>query len=689
MSSIASPFTIHTLPAATAQSFHVSTPNSNTLDIAVTGAGISRIKLRPAPRVLASVAISPLAEVLCPAVVVAQKNAGITTFAVIRERQRNIYLRRLEENGRVIETKLDEEVAGLYFLAVGIVVVIFRSGKTAAFKITRHGNEVEQFDQVWSVNLYDNGSQLLYSKFYDGTEDEVSLLLVGRQSSKVLDVRKYKITSSEARQAYKRNILNTDDKDQLEHIQFHESGVLFRLLGTSLQLITVPTLTCTTVDFAPFLTSLASQKKPLNLSYLPVGRSTILLSTGTSVLLIDWQYKTVLATLDLPDSDTFTLVTRVGKRAAVGTTKTGQIQVIIFSGGTGKLLECVAGKLRTISRNEDKPVLANIFFTERYSSRKYKTDAKAAFNASKKEVENIIAQLQALKQSGDVAGFDERLLPFLTGKSELSEVGNDQTSKKSAKRVKNLDSRAKPVTANKDKTSYFSNAASRQVDPLLISSITDLMFETEDDRLKLSVFRSRSLKYILSHPLFPMAKYPDLLTALSSDPQLLMTAVQYTRGLSIDALLAVLTSNLLNSCDLGPVDIKIVNLIVSRVEKDFSYKTIVTSLRTKYQTTVLQGALESLMALLSKPIVAPSTFDVWNIVPCFIDASGILSIQQNVISSLAALVDEEIQDLMGRVEVLEMVDVALDWSRRRRVRNAGSGIDGVVTSVGLMKTSRV
>ncbi|KAK9367854.1 U3 small nucleolar RNA-associated protein 8 [Lipomyces kononenkoae] len=687
MSSIASPFTIHTLPAATAQSFHVSTPNSNTLDIAVTGAGISRIKLRPAPRLLASVAISPLAEVLCPAVVVSQKSVGISAFAVIRERRRNIYLRRLEENGRVIETELEEEVAGLHFLAVGIVVVIFRSGKVAAFKISRDVNEAEQFEQVWSVNIYGDASQLLYSKFYNGSEDEVSLLLVGRQS-KVLDVRQYKITSFEARETCKRNIFTADDKSQQECFQFHESGILFRLEGTIIQLITVPTLTCTTVELAPFLTSLATQKNPLDLSYLPVGRSTILLSTGASVLLIDWQYKTILATHDQPESGRFSLLTCVGKRAAVGITKTGQIQVIAFNGGTGKLLESVAGNVRSISRNEEKPILANIFFTERYSSRKYKTDAEAAFNASKEQVENIIAQLRALKISGDVAGFDKRLLPFLTGKSDWPEVENGQTSKKSTKRMNDLDPLAEPVVAYKDKTSYYSSAAARQVDPLLISCIADLMFDTEDDRLKLSAFRTRSLLYILSHPLFPTAKYPDLLTSLSCDAHLLMTAVQFTRGLSIDALLAVLISTLLNVGDLNPVDLETLNLVVARVEKDFSYKTIVRSLRTNHPTTVLQRALESLMTLLSKPNFALTSFDAWNMVPCFIDASGILSLQQNVISSLAALVDEEIEDLMGRVEVLETVDIALDWSRRRKVRNAGSGIDGVVTSVGLMKSSR-
>ncbi|KAK9430594.1 U3 small nucleolar RNA-associated protein 8 [Lipomyces doorenjongii] len=691
MSSIAPPFTIHTLPSTAAQSFHISTTKSTVLDVAVTAAGISRITLRPTPRLLASVAISPLAEVLCPAVVVAQKGEGITAFAAIRERKRSVFLRRLDENGSTIEIELDGEVVALNLLPVGVVVVVFRSGKIAAFKIAQDGHNNEQFEQVWSSNFYDNASSVVYSHFFDSIENEVSLLLASRPVNNLLDVRKFKITSAEARQTDKWKIFNADDKNQQEYIQFHDSGVLFRLLGTNLELVTIPTLIHTTLDLAPFISTVTSQKNISVLSYVPVGKSTILLSTGASILLINWQYKTILATLDLPESDTFTFVGRVGKRAAVGTTKSGQVQVIAFNVGTGKLLECVTGKVKSISKKGSKPVLTNIFFKERYSSRKYKTDAQAALTASKNQVENIIAQLQALKRVGDVSGFDGRILPFLTGKSDWSEVENDRPNSKtrSKKMTDELDSSAKSVTGHKDKISYYSSAVARQVDPLLISSIADLMFDTENDKLKLSGFRSRSLVYILSHPLFPTSKYPGLLNALSCDSELLMTAVRYTRGVSVDALVTVLISTLLISGDIDPEGIEIVNLIVSRVEKDFSYSAIVTSLSSSYPTTDLQRALESLIALLSKPLCGLSTFDVWNIVPCFIDASGILSLQEDVISSLSILVDGEIEDLMGRVEVLEIVDMALDWTRRRKLRNAGSGIDGVVTSVGLMKTSRV
>ncbi|KAK9316725.1 U3 small nucleolar RNA-associated protein 8 [Lipomyces starkeyi] len=691
MSNIAPPFTIHTLPSTAAQSFHISTPKSTVVDVAVTAASISRITLRPTPRLLASVAISPLAEVLCPAVVVAHKGKGITAFAAIRERKRNIFLRRLEENGSMIEIELDAEVVALNLLPVGVVVVVFRSGKIAAFKIAQDDCKNEQFEQVWTSNFYDDANSVLYSHFYDGIENEVSLLLAGRPSNNILDVRKFKVTSAEARQTDQWNTFNADDKNQQEYIQFHDSGVLFRLLGTSLELVTIPTLIHTTLDLAPFISTVTSQKKISVLSYLPVGKSTILLSTGASIFLINWQYKTILATLDLPESDTFTFVGRVGKRAAVGTTKNGQVQVIVFNVGTGKLLECVTGKVKSISKKGNKPVLTNIFFKERYSSRKYKTDAQAALAASKNQVENIIAQLQALKKVGDVSGFDGRILPFLTGKSDWFEVENDHpdSKMKAKKRTDEFDLSAKSVTGHKDKISHYSSAAARQVDPLLISSITDLMFDTENDKLKLSIFRSRSLMYILSHPLFPTSKYPGLLTALSCDSQLLMTALRYTRGISVDALVTVLISTLLNSGDIDPVGIETVNLIVSRVEKDFSYSAIVTSLSSSYPTTDLQRALESLIALLSKPLCGLSAFDVWNILPCFIDASGILSLQEDVISSLSTLVDGEIQDLMGRVEVLEIVDVALDWTRRRKLRNAGSGIDGVITSVGLMKSSRV
>ncbi|KAK9318775.1 U3 small nucleolar RNA-associated protein 8 [Lipomyces orientalis] len=685
MSSIAPPFTIYTLPSAAVRNFHISSPKPSVLDLAVTAAGISRITLRPTPRLTASVAISPLAEVLCPAVVVGQKDEGITAFVAIRERKRNIYLRRLEENGRAIETELEDEVIALSLLPDRIVVVVFNSGKIVAFKIGRDAHDNEQFEEVWSTSFYDSGYSILYSQFSDVVENEVSLLVAGRPTNNVLEMRKFKINSAGARLNDRWNLLDSDENDGC--IQFHESGILFRLLGTSLEVVTIPTLNRTTLDLAPFVSAVTSRNKPPVLSYVPTGKSTILLSTGTHVLLINWQYKTILASLDLPDPDTFTFVRRVGKRAAVGSTKNGQIQVIAFNVGSGKLLECVTGKVKSISQDMDKPVMANIFFKEHYSSRKYKADSQAALAASQKRVESIIAQLRVLKNTGDVSGFDGRILPFLTGKSDWVEVEfrNQKSTNKS--RTDKFDGQAKTVLSHKDKTIHYNNAAARQVDPLLISSIADLIFDTENDKVKLSEFRTQSLKYILSHPLFPTAKYPGLLTVLSSDSQLLMTALRYTHGVSVDALVEVLVSTLLSS-NVGPVDIETVNVIVARIEKDFSYHAIVDSLSSSYPTTVLEKALESLKVLIAKPVLGLNTFDVWNIIPCFIDASGILSLQQGVISSLSALVDGEIQDLMGRMEVLEIVDAALDWARRLEVRNSGSGIDGVVSSVRLMKSSR-
>ncbi|KAJ8101028.1 U3 small nucleolar RNA-associated protein 8 [Lipomyces tetrasporus] len=688
MSSIAPPFTIYTLPSTAVRYFHISSPKPSVLDLAVTAAGISRITLRPTPRLIASVAISPLAEVLCPAVVVAQKGEGITAFVAIRERKRNIYLRRLEENGRVIETALDDEVVALNLLPDRIVVVVFNSGKIVAFKIGRDAHNKEQFEEVWSASFYDSGNSILYSQFSDIVENEVSLLVAGRPANNVLDMRKFKINSAGARMEDRWNLLDSDENDG--YIQFHESGILFRLFDTSLEVITIPTLSRTTLDLAPFVSSVTSRSKaPPVLSYVPAGKSTILLSTGAHVLLINWQYKTILASLDLPDPDIFTFVRRVGKRAAVGTTKNGQIQVIAFNVGSGKLLECVTGKVKSITQDKDKPVSANIFFKEHYSARKYKAEAQAALAASQNLLESIIAQLRTLKNTGDVSGFDGRILPFLTGKSDWVEVefGNQKSKNKSKIRTDDFDGHAKTVLSHKDKAIHYNSAAARQVDPLLISSIADLIFDTENDKVKLSGFRTQSLKYILSHPLFPTAKYPSLLTVLSSDSQLLMTALRYTHGVSVDALVEVLVSTLLSS-EVGPVGIEIVNLIVARIEKDFSYHTIVDSLSASYPTTVLEKALESLKVLIAKPALDLNTFDIWNIIPCFIDASGILSLQQGVISSLSTLVDGEIQDLMGRMEVLEIVETALDWARRLEVRNSGSGIDGVVSSVRLMKSSR-
>ncbi|KAK9477351.1 U3 small nucleolar RNA-associated protein 8 [Lipomyces japonicus] len=713
MSSISAPFTVHAVPSdsLSLKSVHVSAPKSTTIDLAVTAAGVYRYTLRPAPRFLSSIAVSPLAELLCPVAVVNNGNLsdGLAAFAAIRERKRNVFLRRISENGQVIEKEVDGEIVGLTALTDNssssspsplssqFVVVVFKTGKVVGFKIERQQeNDAETFVQVWSVRPYDNASEVVFAHFANDKKEGHYLLLVARGNESVLDIRKLALTFDSGVQTARWDVVAR--KDKLEQLQYHESGILFRLLeSASVEILTLATMSRTTLDLTSFIQQATSNSHSNNnhknfksalpaLSYVPVSKSAILVSTGSKLVLINWTYKIVLASVEIgTGTDSFTLLRRIGKRAAVGITKNGQVQVVGFIVGTGKLLECVTGKVKSIPQNETPSLLASILFKEHYSARKYKIDVENNFESSRKEYDHIISQLKLLKDRGDVNAWESRVIPYLTGKEWVDVESTETTSINKPKNKKSRKSLSEPpvttanatdlndnsnTTKSNNYTStnqvYYRASNARQVDPALISAIVDLLFEitTKGGIILANFFPENTIFYLLGHPLFPTTRLPNLLALLADKPLLLSHAIRNTSALSSASIVGTLSKTLAAS------EIATATHCIVRLISDYSYPSIVSALQQNHTASELEQDINALLGLIEAGLEDGAALNIWNIITCYVDACGLFSLKPDLIGRLSDLVSGVIADLQGRLELLHVVDTALYWARKKKSRTS-------------------
>ncbi|KAK9464951.1 U3 small nucleolar RNA-associated protein 8 [Lipomyces arxii] len=669
MTSILQPFTVHTLGSASSSPFFVSSPRSSIIDVAVSAAGISRLSIRPTPRLVSSIAISPLSEAQCAPFIVKGQDEQLTAFCVFRERKRNIFLRRLHEDGTFVETALAGEVSSLYVLSDNVVLVLFKSGQLTAYELHVSESEASFFQKIWTTFLYSSPDCQIITSNISKAVDEgnvLTLVTVARVQKLVIELRKVTVRFSGI------SLVNDWSLQVSEspNVHYHESGAVLQLTGSILEVITLPTTARSTLDLSTLLLSEDCNYgfKASDFTLIPVGKSTIMLSTGSQLHLINWKFSTIMTSLTLNENDNFKLVRRAGKRSALGVTANGLLQLVNFSIGSGKLSECITGNVKALSNAKDGQTLANIFFKSTSTSKEYRQEARTAFAASKSVHQDILQKISLIKEYNDSDSFDQQVIDYLTGKLETIEykAPNKNSEKSSPKKPSNLGN------LKQAKNIVYNPATARPVDGALISEIVNVMFETEVingiSTHKLSAFApERTLGYLLTHPLFPPVLAPHILEILSSNLQLQKVAIRHTHGLTVESLTKTLVL-MLSREDLSKTEqIAAVNQTVARLQKNFTYREITQSLSDTQNNAALQSSIVFLLSIVNTAEIGHS--EAWNILPCFIDACGMFFLQHDVIEDMKRLVDLEIESLMGNMEAVELVDTVLEWTSKRKARS--------------------
>lgn len=286
---------------------------------------------------------------------------------------------------------------------------------------------------------------------------------------------------------------------------------------------------------------------------------------------------------------------------------------------------------------------------------------------SSAEFNKVASQIKTLRSKGDVAGFNSRVFLYLTNQDRWYDA--DETAP---------NVRDKSVLAS---SPYYDAKTALQVDAELISAIAHSIFVTKNSRVKLSdEFIPRlTLGYILSHPLLPVGGLPGLLSALEEyDVQFLLTSLNMTQSLPISEIVAILVSTLTKKSRESKVYADIIRQSVLRLEHDFSYRSIVRTISVNYTIAEIQAALEALLAFISSAKSDESEeFDVYHILSCFVDAAGLFSLQPDILDKTSKLVEQQITDIQGRIEVLEIVDSALEWCRAKKLNKKNKKFAGV------------
>ncbi|KAK9456853.1 U3 small nucleolar RNA-associated protein 8 [Dipodascopsis uninucleata] len=678
MSSIALPYTICGLPAtASEKSVFVSSSKSNIVDIAISTAAVQRHVLRPAPRLVSSIAVSPLSEFICAAVLCDTENkhdinaggSNVYAYVAVKERK-NIFVRRMNENSQTLEYPVSEEVKGLYVLkkaASDIVIVLLISGVIVALsaELTEEGNSKEELREQWRYSIFDDMSKTIeYSELLK--QDVLFISARDNDQQGKVTVKQMTLNEVGILEIESWNIVT--DLKTINSIRYHSSGVLFLQSGLIIEAVTLFTIARTTID----LSSLVKKATTGDISFIPASKTSLLVNTGNNFLLVNWQYKILMAEVSLPGH--FTILGRIGKGSAIGISSKKEIQLVPYSVGSGSILECVTGNVKIVNSNSSginkMAAFTNILFKERTSSRRYKADVEGRSSSARSERDYVMEQLKLLKNSNNVEEWEIRVIPYLTEKEDWKEFKDEKFLRRKSKAQERDQDYQQKLTEIERSSVTFRKSSSRIVDPILLHYVASLVFERRSDRtLELSAFYpERTILYLLSHPLFPINQYPELLDTISSKPRLLIHSLKFTGGLSASSLAKSLLSHVVPSI-LNPT---IVRLSIKRLVDGFNYPTIVNAFQ-QYSSEELENALLSLTNYFQ---AEKFDLDSWGIVSCLIDASGLLSLRDDTINKLTTSVDEVVSILQYSIDTLQIVDTAIQWAKRREKRSKTNTSNG-------------
>ncbi|KAK9459471.1 U3 small nucleolar RNA-associated protein 8 [Lipomyces oligophaga] len=681
MTSISQPFAVHRTPGGSKGSpVYVSVSQSASVDIAISGAGISRYNLRPTPRLSTSVAISPLSEIMCPAIVM---NNGVVVM-VVREKKKTLYLRQLDSNGQRAEIVLSGMAKNIHMLSDSEIAVVYENGKVAVFciietrakpdaeindqEVLEEQDKIEEepkitysFQQLWEVSSLE--STVVYCNFSTGkfNEDNALFLVAAcRSESDSLDLRKFTLTTSTCIETDHWDI--TLKQDSKELFQYHESGVLFHLSNSNqLDIITLSSLALTTIDLTKLLSKSELKHDSGILSLVPTSRTTILISTRSSLFIINWKYEMISSTYSLASADNITdlrLICKIGKRSVAGISKNNSVFIVPYTIGSGKLLDCVTTKMVSLRETQEIPALSDVSFNNGRPA-EYYSQLKEVTAKSSEELAEVLSRLDRFHKDGDVSSYDRSLYHYLTHYKSFRSSG-PKFEKIRLPRI--------------SKASLYDPTTSRPIDAKILRHISAVLFTKREsnghERLELSSFQPLTcLAFALSHPFFPTTELPGYLTLLLDINQhsvdLILISLRYTPTISLADLTALLWKVLEMQDGLNNFSSKdmLFRCTIARMIRDFSYSTIVSTLSNQFTTTELEFAIFQMTKYIESSSESDNS-DLWDLIPILLDATGIIGFQDQTLKHLTSLLSTELENVQGIVEALKVVESSLDKAKQ-------------------------
>lgn len=498
-----------------------------------------------------------------------------------------------------------------------------------------------------------NTSNILFNTFIkpeylklDSKSSKVESLLLtveSMSSSSYLKVKIFSIKSDEILEIYQNQI---DFKLQNDlQFTFDISGQLV-IFSPKNSMITTFGLPNVSIKKEVFIGSIFhNEPKESKTSIMSISTNRILLSKGSSLALLDLKFKSLLSFLDLyPRSKeagsvksprtltilqtpvvmgnsikskvSFALVILKNEKENYA-----QIQHVSIDTGLGKLSDSLGKAIPTNSENADF-----IPFTQFVMGDDEKIKSKMERKGD--ELNKAFENFKLLKSQNDLPKLEKSIVSFLKCYPKSTKIADGEFK-------------------------VYEYESDRIVDPKFFKLVTKLLFDEDQEELKLSpdYIPELGLTYLLTHPLFPVEYTPGILKVLKSSPRLLRQAIVTCINLPCCDLIEELSST---------DNDEIFKDIISRMTTDFSTDEI-TRETIKLLKRKSTGYNFDLDKIINKILKLNCGYEILN---SFIDSNGlILSLHySNDESQLDRLIKQtkmKTSDILEDSQLAMLVNVAL------------------------------
>lgn len=635
MPSISEPFTLTALPQrsgkATSERRASLTNDEQTAYVGISSSSIASYKLRPTPQLIWSHSISPVTEVTA----IHHRDGGVYFGSFERKKHQLNRVDVAEEEQRVTSLEVPAEVCEVRTSGDGeLVYAVLKNSEVRCYPASLRSGE------IWALRVKASRT-VVYSAFIpaapageadeegprDGSVVTVASRDVGRKA--MFEVKVVGLNGVQSQEVLGREI-EIRDGEFKTGVFAHSDGMLYRYVP-ALHTVQVYSLLDMRVVGVVELPAPGKEADPHGQSLLAVGDGKVLLSTGYVVLLVDTKHHSVLAERDM--ASRFELLSYVpesrvvlGLATALDRSRGTAVVGLSVDAGRGTLLESLTRGVQPVE-TQWKLGFSDVLIKKSYPLRDHNAVLHDIVATSQAQATHVLDELDALKERGDAAAFGYRLARYLKG-DEWDAIALDAD----------------------DQDAYVYEAdVDREVDKDLVFEIVMMIFgESEADgklTLASNFVPQKGLIYLLTHPLFPTPEVRGLLDALYPYPRLYRQAVVTAPTLDCHELVRALAHP----------DDEIFKDIVARVVEEFGHETIAACIKHEFgkgstrDTTRIVNCVKRLIRLNVG----------WTIVSCFLDAGGLFTWDQSVVSQLSTDVDEQVESLQRSTETMTLIDEVL------------------------------
>lgn len=448
-------------------------------------------------------------------------------------------------------------------------------------------------------------------------------------------------------------------------------------------------------------------------SIISLGNDQILISQGSSLKLVDLQYRVLLSerSLERPAalvSYSKKLSVVVGytfpAEGAPATSNPEKIINVPLDIGKGSLFESIGkGITRGDSTWHNTFSQIPMTFGESSSAQVIKEET-ALLNNTKNSSTHVLKILQHFKDKGDVTAFEKWALAYLKFSNKWIKTSKTLSVEDTIK--------ATTVPEAETKRPHY-KSRDRQVDFTFIYDLCTVLFhhvgragttplsslhygpkQAKLVKLYKGFAPERLLSYLLTHPLLPSQQLPGLLLTLNRFPDIVRAAIRRAPTLRCDTVVSALRAK----------DKDTFVSAVIRLEHRFDARQITKSVKRVYLSKPSVGAEETRSSKKSQEGSSGVTVDLafsdngttiesiirrmveldvgWELMPYFIDAGGLFGWEEAFLSELDTAITERVDDYKSGYEVLAMLEESVrEASLTKRSKDAAEEADGSSTPV--------